>query len=72
MFLFEQEILKESPNDNCESVEVTSKSDDEMKETMKSLREKVSVALANVSAKEELVKQHAKVAEEAVAGILFI
>ncbi|KAK4749176.1 hypothetical protein SAY87_026625 [Trapa incisa] len=41
---------------------------DDHNEIMKNLTEKLSVALANVSAKEELVKQHAKVAEEAVAG----
>lgn len=36
---------------------------------VKTLTEKLSVALLNSSAKEELVKQHAKVAEEAVSGI---
>ncbi|GFP84325.1 filament-like plant protein [Phtheirospermum japonicum] len=67
----EQEALRESPNDNSQSPEVTSKAtsmDDEVKETVKSLTEKLSAALVNVSAKEDLVKQHAKVAEEAVAG----
>lgn len=38
---------------------------------MKTLTEKLSAALLNISAKEDLVKQHAKVAEEAVSGILF-
>ncbi|KAL6527546.1 hypothetical protein OROGR_016636 [Orobanche gracilis] len=42
--------------------------EDEVKETVKSLTEKLSAALVNVSAKEDLVKQHAKVAEEAIAG----
>ena len=31
--------------------------------------DKLSAALVNISAKEDLVKQHAKVAEEAVAGM---
>lgn len=35
---------------------------------MRILTEKLSAALSNISAKEELVKQHAKVAEEAVSG----
>ncbi|XP_011069525.1 filament-like plant protein [Sesamum indicum] len=67
----EQDALRESANDSTQSPEVTSKAsmtDDEVKESMKSLTEKLSAALVNVSAKEELVKQHAKVAEEAVAG----
>ncbi|KAI3460574.1 hypothetical protein Pfo_017237 [Paulownia fortunei] len=67
----EQEALRVSPNDSLQSPEVTSKAtitDDEVKESVKSLTEKLSAALVNVSAKEDLVKQHAKVAEEAVAG----
>ncbi|KAL8467107.1 hypothetical protein ACS0TY_035982 [Phlomoides rotata] len=64
----EQESLKESPNDNSQTAEATTISDDEMKESVRVLTEKLSAALANVSAKEDLVKQHAKVAEEAVAG----
>ncbi|KAL6522184.1 hypothetical protein OROMI_032061 [Orobanche minor] len=67
----EQEILRESPNDSSQSPEITSKAslmEDEVKETVKSLTEKLSAALVNVSAKEDLVKQHAKVAEEAIAG----
>ncbi|KAI3464520.1 hypothetical protein Pfo_021183 [Paulownia fortunei] len=67
----EQYALKESPNGSTQSPEVTSKAsitDDEVKESVKSLTEKLSAALVNVSAKEDLVKQHAKVAEEAIAG----
>ncbi|XP_047324322.1 filament-like plant protein [Impatiens glandulifera] len=69
----DQELVKEvSPGHNIQSPEVTSKaafSDDEITETMiKSLTAKLSAALVNVSAKEDLAKQHAKVAEEAVAG----
>ncbi|XP_057795746.1 filament-like plant protein [Salvia miltiorrhiza] len=67
----EQDASRESPNGSVQSPEITSKlsfTDDEVKENMKRLTEKLSAALVNVSAKEELVKQHAKVAEEAVAG----
>ncbi|KAL3641749.1 hypothetical protein CASFOL_012564 [Castilleja foliolosa] len=67
----EQEAVRESTNDSSQSPEVNSKAtsmDDGVKETVKSLTEKLSAALVNVSAKEDLVKQHAKVAEEAVAG----
>ncbi|RDY10665.1 Filament-like plant protein, partial [Mucuna pruriens] len=35
---------------------------------LRNMSEKLSAALVNVSAKEDLVKQHAKVAEEAIAG----
>ncbi|XP_024028018.1 filament-like plant protein isoform X2 [Morus notabilis] len=41
---------------------------EDVNNSMKCLTEKLSAALVNVSAKEDLVKQHAKVAEEAVAG----
>ncbi|KAK4389671.1 Filament-like plant protein [Sesamum angolense] len=67
----EQETLRESPNDSSQSPEVTSKTtvtDDEVRESVKTVTEKLSAALVNLSAKEDLVKQHAKVAEEAVAG----
>ncbi|KAM0836422.1 hypothetical protein ACQ4PT_062340 [Festuca glaucescens] len=42
--------------------------DEENKETVKSLNEKLAAALLTISDKEDLVKQHAKVTEEAVAG----
>lgn len=62
-------------NHNTQSPEVTSKtapSDEELNETVKTLSAKLSEALVNVREKEDLVKQHAKVAEEAVSGrILF-
>ncbi|KAM3308716.1 filament-like plant protein [Capsicum chacoense] len=67
----EQDPLKETPENDNQSPEVTSKAatiDNEVKESPKKLIEKLSAALVNVSAKEDLVKQHAKVAEEAVAG----
>ncbi|KAF3650620.1 hypothetical protein FXO38_17060 [Capsicum annuum] len=62
--------LKETPKNVNQSPEVTSKAatiDDKAKESPKKLIEKLSAALVNVSAKEDLVKQHAKVAEEVVA-----
>ncbi|KAG7590479.1 Filament-like plant protein [Arabidopsis suecica] len=49
------------------SSEVETENDD-LKDSMRALTEKLSAALANVSAKDDLVKQHVKVAEEAVAG----
>ncbi|WVZ88563.1 hypothetical protein U9M48_035069 [Paspalum notatum var. saurae] len=42
--------------------------DEEIKESMKSLKDKLSAALLTIRAKEDLVKQHTKVTEEAVAG----
>lgn len=55
-----------------QSSEVTSRvstPNTETNDSFKNLTEKLSAALVNVGAKEDLVKQHAKVAEEAVAGI---
>ncbi|XP_076959274.1 filament-like plant protein 3 isoform X2 [Bidens hawaiensis] len=57
--------------DHSQSPEVTSKqstSNMNINDSFKSLTEKLSAALVNVGAKEDLVKQHVKVAEEAVAG----
>ncbi|WOK96425.1 hypothetical protein Cni_G05132 [Canna indica] len=45
-----------------------SSKDVEVDETTNSLTEKLSVALVSIRAKEELVKQHAKVAEDALIG----
>lgn len=71
----QQEAIRASANEDTQSPEVTSEAkkidideDDEVKESVKILTEKLSAALVNVGAKEELVKQHSKVAEEAVAG----
>ncbi|CAI9777547.1 unnamed protein product [Fraxinus pennsylvanica] len=60
-----------SSNQSTHSPEVVSKaasSDEELNESVKTLSEKLSEALRNIRAKEDLVKQHAKVAEEAVSG----
>ncbi|KAM3683124.1 hypothetical protein ACJW31_12G123300 [Castanea mollissima] len=67
----DQEAFKSSPNHNTQSPEVTSKAvagAEDVNDSVKSLMDKLSAALVNISAKEDLVKQHAKVAEEAVAG----
>uniref|UniRef100_A0ACD6A5K7 Uncharacterized protein n=1 Tax=Avena sativa TaxID=4498 RepID=A0ACD6A5K7_AVESA len=40
----------------------------DMEDSVKSLSEKLSAALLTINAKDDLVKQHAKVAEDAVAG----
>ncbi|RLM58216.1 hypothetical protein C2845_PM18G01740 [Panicum miliaceum] len=42
--------------------------DDEVQDSTKSLNEKLSAALLTINVKEDLVKQHTRVAEEAVAG----
>lgn len=67
----EQESSRKSLH-HSQSPEVASKAsttDTEVNDSYKCLTEKLSAALVNVGAKEDLVKQHAKVAEEAVAGI---
>ncbi|KAF9608403.1 hypothetical protein IFM89_009769 [Coptis chinensis] len=69
----DQEGSRASPNHNSQSPEVTSKAaaaSEEDHDNLKSLKEKLSAALINISAKEDLVKQHAKVAEEAVSDRL--
>ncbi|KAK1407563.1 hypothetical protein QVD17_39182 [Tagetes erecta] len=66
----EQESSRKSMN-HSQSPEVTSNvstANSEVNDSFKNLTEKLSAALVNVGAKEDLVKQHAKVAEEAVAG----
>ncbi|KAI3697231.1 hypothetical protein L6452_30096 [Arctium lappa] len=59
-------------NQNSQSLEGTPNSDQRQSEhnhgVDKTLSEKLSEALLSINAKEELVKQHAKVAEEAVSG----
>lgn len=56
-------------------LEVTSKAvdpDEEVNDNVTTLTHKLSAAHLNISTMEELVKQHAKVAEEAVSGITFL
>ncbi|KAE8731240.1 Filament-like plant protein [Hibiscus syriacus] len=69
--LLKQEAIEASPDYNTQSSDVSSKSSADsidVKDDIKSLTEKLSAALVNVSAKEDLVKQHSQVAEEAIAG----
>lgn len=65
-------LLKAIPNHSIQSPEVTSKAsnDEELNDSVsvKALSAKLSEALLNIRAKEDLVKQHSKVAEEAVTG----
>ncbi|KAG2701122.1 hypothetical protein I3843_06G029300 [Carya illinoinensis] len=74
------EAFESSPSHDTQSPEATSKamesaedvsdasSKKDINDSIQSLAEKLSAALVNVIAKEDLVKQNAKVAEEAVAG----
>ncbi|KAK1402983.1 Filament-like plant protein 3 [Heracleum sosnowskyi] len=58
-------------NQNIHSPEVASKAifpNEELDDSVKALREKLASALHNIRAKDDLVKQHSKVAEEAVSG----
>lgn len=57
-----------SPNHAETRVVLSNATESELQETVKSLTEKLSAALLSISAKEDLVKQHSKVAEEAVSG----
>lgn len=58
--------LEDDGNDSKDSSKNANEGD--VNDGLKNLSEKLSAALVNVSAKEDLVKQHAKVAEEAIAG----
>ncbi|KAM7276988.1 hypothetical protein ACFE04_018854 [Oxalis oulophora] len=64
--------LKAFTTHSSQSLEAISKAlhtDEEINdESVKTLAEKLSTALLDIRAKEDLVKQHAKVAEEAVSG----
>ncbi|KAI3814377.1 hypothetical protein L1987_19130 [Smallanthus sonchifolius] len=56
-------------NQSSQSPEVTSKDEEEeVESSVKALSRKLSEALVNISIKEDLVKEHSKVAEEAVEG----
>lgn len=69
----EQEVFGSSPTEgslnHAHSQEVSSINDgNEGHVTVKSLTEKLSATLLDVAAKEDLIKQHAKVTEEAISG----
>ncbi|CAK8570329.1 unnamed protein product [Lathyrus sativus] len=57
------EMNKNGGNEN-----ISNGIEDDLSDRSRDMSEKLSAALVNVNAKEDLVKQHAKVAEEAIAG----
>ncbi|KAL5204539.1 hypothetical protein ABZP36_009410 [Zizania latifolia] len=64
-------VSNDSSPQHCQSPQpevFTNVRDEDMKDSMKSLSGKLAAALLTIKAKEDLVKQHTKVAEEAVAG----
>ncbi|KAF8103577.1 hypothetical protein N665_0188s0505 [Sinapis alba] len=61
-----ESTMEESHNDD-DTIKQPEENE-ELKDSIRTLTEKLSAALANVSAKDDLVNQHVKVAEEAVAG----
>ncbi|KAL9234992.1 hypothetical protein vseg_009798 [Gypsophila vaccaria] len=64
-FSDEQQVY---PIQNTQSPEMTLNHTEDTHDSMKILSQKLSAAIEAVNEKEELVKQHAKVAEEAVTG----
>lgn len=62
---------EEEHNDSVKTLaeKLSAANKEELNDSMKTLTEKLSAALLNIRAKEDLVKQNAKVAEEAVSGI---
>ncbi|XP_020594051.1 filament-like plant protein 3, partial [Phalaenopsis equestris] len=69
----EQEVFGSFPNESsikhAHSLEISLINEgNEGPATVKSLNEKLSAALLDVAAKEDLIKQHAKVTEEAISG----
>lgn len=67
-------VVQTLSNHIIQSPEVTSKDaqNDELNDGAKTISDKLSEALLNIREKEDLVKQHAKVAEEAVSGIVSV
>ncbi|CAI8605552.1 unnamed protein product [Vicia faba] len=55
-------------NENGGNENISNGKEDDLSDASRDISEKLSAALVNVNAKEDLVKQHAKVAEEAIAG----
>ncbi|KAK7385177.1 hypothetical protein VNO78_30889 [Psophocarpus tetragonolobus] len=55
-------------DENGENENIKDVKEGNLNDGLKNMSEKLSAALVNVNAKEDLVKQHAKVAEEAIAG----
>lgn len=66
-------VSDDSSTQHCQSPQpdvFTNVKDEDMQDSVKSLSEKLASALLTINAKDDLVKQHTKVAEEAVAGNL--
>jgi chromosome segregation ATPase len=64
-------VSDDSSTQHCQSPQpdvFTNVKDEDMQDSVKSLSEKLASALLTINAKDDLVKQHTKVAEEAVAG----
>ncbi|RDX85921.1 Filament-like plant protein, partial [Mucuna pruriens] len=55
-------------DENGENENIKDVKDGDLNDGLRNMSDKLSAALVNVNAKEDLVKQHAKVAEEAIAG----
>ncbi|XP_019430560.1 PREDICTED: filament-like plant protein isoform X2 [Lupinus angustifolius] len=55
-------------DENGENENIKNLKDGHLDDGLKNMSEKLSAALVNVNAKEDMVQQHAKVAEEAIAG----
>ncbi|TKY56141.1 Filament plant protein [Spatholobus suberectus] len=55
-------------DENGENENIKYVKEGDLNDGLRNMSEKLSAALVNVNAKEDLVKQHAKVAEEAIAG----
>ncbi|CAL0315491.1 unnamed protein product [Lupinus luteus] len=55
-------------NENGESETIKKVKEGDLNDGLKNMSEKLSATLVNVNAKEDLVQQHAEVAEEAIAG----
>ncbi|QCE15774.1 Filament-like plant protein [Vigna unguiculata] len=57
-----------STDEDVNGAMISISKDRDVPDGLRNMSEKLSAALVNVSAKEDLVKQHAKVAEEAISG----
>ncbi|KAK7350923.1 hypothetical protein VNO77_09985 [Canavalia gladiata] len=64
---FDDQVYPSQTTPSAEDTSEAAPSDEEVND-VKTLKEKLSAALLKVRAKEDLAKQHAKVAEEAVSG----
>lgn len=68
-------LLQSLSNHNTQSPEVTSRavlSDEQIYDNLKIVSENLSEALLDIPSKEDLVEEHARVAEEAVSGIQLV